>query len=165
VGRIARRRLRMLREIEEAGRDHEVRELVCTIVHPIVEEVWGSEGGSHYISVAGQMAESPHPEVRRIWRGHRVSGIGEVLKRLQRALPELAPDVLDERVDMLLAQALHALAEHQRGGGTNRYGETVPLPLFVSRLIDILAAGMAAPVSEQTRDEQARAPGRHRARR
>lgn len=155
--RVARRRAPMLEALDAAGKGTDVRGLVAAIVFPIAEEMSASEDGSYYIRFIGQIAANPQRSLRNIWLGDKVVGLSDITDRLQRALPAIAWNVLDERVELLIAQTLHALAEYERRGGADTNGRPVPLPLFASRLVDMLAAGVAAPVSEQTRVEAARA--------
>ncbi len=156
LDRVNPRREAMLRKLQAQGRATDVRALIGAIVYPIVEEASRSEGGRHYIRFVVQMAEAPHEQVRRIWRERPGECAQEIMACLRAALPDVDATLVEERFHGFFVQTLHALAELERTGGRTQKGDPLPLPLLVSGLVDMLAAGLAAPVSEETRIELAR---------
>jgi AcrR family transcriptional regulator len=79
----------------------------------------------------------------------------ELRDRIRRANRDVPDDVFDLRYDLLLTFAISALATHKRFGDTT---DTVRLDTIADEIVEMMAAGLAAPVSSD-RQPSVRAVG------
>jgi AcrR family transcriptional regulator len=147
--RVNQRRVTMLERLEHSA---SVRAVVETIILPIVEEIRESENGHHYIRFLAQVVGHPRIQLEDIWSSPHGTGLAEALARLRRVLPEIPGLVVGQRFGLMWEQAIHALADREQLSDNNG-GEDIGAALFVSNLIDMVAGGLAAPVSPGTRAE------------
>jgi len=142
--------------IDDLPKEPTVRQLVETIVLPIVEEIDNSEGGSHYIRFLSQIAGHPSVDLGEIWESEHGTAMNDVARSLATALPYLPPAIFGHRFGLALSQIIHALSDREKltrtryeKAGSNTRSEA----LYVNNLVDSVAGGLAAPVSETTRKE------------
>lgn len=148
------RRLQRLQALHDTGREHDVHAIVEAIVYPIVEEIRDTEGGSHYIRFMAQVIGHPKISLAEIWNSRFAEGLAEVINLLRAALPEVPAVILGQRFGLMWEQAIHALADREKLSGSEQ--RMVAEAVFVGNLVDMIAAGLAAAVSDQTRQALAR---------
>lgn len=155
--RVNRRRIEMLQELESGGNEPNIREIVEVIVYPIVEEIQDSVGGSHYIRFLAQMIGHPQISLTALWSSRFAEGLARVIELLKAALPHVPEPLLGQRFGLMWEQTIHALADRERLGKSGRDSRLtraqVAPPLFVSNLVDTVAGGLSAPVSDATNRE------------
>lgn len=151
--RVNRRRHERLKKLHADGKDRDVRAIVETIVHPIVEEIHETEGGSFYIRCLAQIVIHPQIDVSELWSERIASGLTEALELLKSALPDVPPILLGQRFGLMWEQTIHALSDRERVRTMSTGGDDADLVLFVSNLVDMIAGGLSAPVSDTTARE------------
>ena len=150
MGQVNDRRLEYVKRLEEDGHQHELRALVEAIVLPIVDEIQQGENGSHYIRFIAQMVGHPRLVLKEGWQGDVTTAMSRISQLMRETLPELPPTLLSQRFGLMWEQALHALADQERLVRRSK-NRAVRHDLFISNLIDTIAGGLSAPVSDQTR--------------
>ena len=156
ISRVNQRRHEMLDKLREEGRQTDVRAIVETIVHPIVEEIHETEGGSHYIRCLAQIVSHPTTDVRGLWSEQIASGLTEALDLLKSAIPDIPAILLGQRFGLMWEQTIHALSDREQLRTLSTGGDDADLVLFVSNLVDMIAGGLAAPLSATTGSEYER---------
>jgi hypothetical protein len=129
----------------------DVRTIVATIVLPVVEEILHSDGGSHYIRFLAQMIGHPRVSLIDLWNSRFGEGLSRVIKLLRQALPEIPDTIIGQRFGLMWEQTIHALADRERLSAGEEQDDMIEPDLFVSNLIDTVAGGLSAPVSNATR--------------
>jgi len=147
---IDRRRVEMLRELPDLTPAADIRPLVEALIRPLADHMDPGADCFYYIRVAAQIIG--HPEYQRIARRRNRfgDGIREILQRLAIALPDLPPEVLNDRFGIAIRQIFNELADHQRLHADDPV-RTDHTKLLVANLTDMIAAGFSAPLSVQTR--------------
>lgn len=128
------------------------QDLARALVVPLSEVAAFPVEENGWLSFLGQIYASGTVDLPGITR--RI-GSDSSLRRLERlaraALPEIPVPILDQRVAILIRQAVHALAEWQRGSpGRPTGGAMRSLPLFAGNLMDMTAAALAATSGADT---------------
>ena len=149
--RVNDRRLAMLAEMEAAGRTRDIRAIVETVIYPIMDEIRDSAAGSHYICFMAQVVGHPQISLTEIWSSPFGSGLARVIEHLRIALPDLPSPILGQRFGLMWEQAIHALADRERLSSGEQGSRLVARDVFVSNLVDTVAGGLGAPISEATR--------------
>lgn len=167
--RVNARRLDRLQRLCAEGGQPGVRAIVEAIVYPIVEESREAEGGEYYIRFLAQMIGHPQSSLDDLWGSRFAEGATSAIRLLRRALPNVPETLLGQRFGLMWEQAIHALADREklsRGATGGRAGRrTISPALFVSNLCDMIAGGLAAGVSPETRHQSGHAePRDYRAR-
>jgi len=145
LGVINRRRETLLAELEANGRADDLHGLLTALVLPLTDEL--SEADSHFVGFLQQLYG--------IRRGDNVyghlpaeltAGLSRVSDGIARCLTQLPPPVRAQRLRLMALQLVHSAADwyYQREHGA----EVAPLELMRADLIDFLAGGLTAPVSE-----------------
>ncbi|NND66177.1 MAG: TetR family transcriptional regulator [Halioglobus sp.] len=145
------RREALLKELEAAGKTQDVRSLVHALAAPFVEELRADPGESHYIGFISQLVATDDGARLRganIERNAATYTLGDYLFD---ALAHLPAKLRANRLQMLGAQLTAVVATWDR----QRREETPPfrsadLPWMTENLVDMLTAGMQAPVSAAT---------------
>lgn len=151
--RVNQRRHARLKKLHEKGKESDVRAIVETIVHPIVEEIHETDGGSHYIRCLAQIVSHPQIDVSDLWSKDIASGLSEALSLLKTTHPDVPPILLGQRFGLMWEQTIHALSDREHLRGLSTGGDGADLVLFVSNLVDMIAGGLSAPVSDTTKRE------------
>ncbi|MGI9330614.1 MAG: TetR/AcrR family transcriptional regulator [Gammaproteobacteria bacterium] len=144
------RRLAMLANLEAAGRTGDIRAIVETVIYPIMDEIRDSEAGSHYIRFMAQVVGHPQISLTEIWNSPFGTGLARVIEHLRTALPELPPTILGQRFGLMWEQTIHALADRERLSSDKQGSRLVGRDVFASNLVDTVAGGLSAPISEAT---------------
>ena len=150
---VNQRRHARLKKLHEEGNESNVRAIVETIVHPIVEEIHETEGGSYYIRCLAQIVGHPTIDVSDLWSQSIASGLNEALQLLNAAIPNIPAVLLGQRFGLMWEQTIHALSDREHLRTLSTGGDTADLVLFVSNLVDMITGGLSAPVSDTTARE------------
>ncbi len=143
-------RLARLAQLEESGKAHDVRELVGAIVLPIVQEIDTEAGGKHYIRFMAQAIGHPQLDLVELWQQDNSGGLFRTLELLREALPDVPSEIFGQRFGLAFEQIIHSLADREKLRQSSRSSFEIDSAVFVNNLIDTIAGGMAAPVSEAT---------------
>lgn len=156
---INRRRLALLEALRDSGdvSEDDLRALAEALVLPVAELLGAGNGGEHYIAVVAQLIGHPHYFELGRSPGQHGEGLRRLLELVAARRADLPANVVPQRFGMALRQVFHELADFQR---LRARRATVPVPLFVSGLVDAVAALLAAPLSAATRHELAAADRR-----
>jgi len=154
---INRRRLALLEALRGSAREQDLMALAEALVLPVAELLGTANGGEHYIAVVAQLIG--HPQYFELGRspGAHGEGLRRLLELVAACRSDLPANVVPQRFGMALRQVFHELADFQR---LRTRRSAVPVPLFVSSLVDAVAASLAAPLSATTRRELATASRR-----
>ena len=137
--------------LEQLGDTPDVRRIVETIILPIVEEVRSDDSGPHYIRFLAQVVGHPRIELADIWSSPFGTGLRDALARLRVALPDLPELIIGQRFGLMWEQAIHALADREQLSDSGPDSPAISGDLFVSNLVDMVAGGLSAPLSDATR--------------
>ncbi|HRO59668.1 MAG TPA: TetR family transcriptional regulator [Burkholderiaceae bacterium] len=131
-----------------------VRAVVAAIVVPFAEQAEASSMESHYPRFVAQLIQSEDEIAHRIWRARFSGSIESAYARLAEALPQVPAAVLQHRFATLFRLAVYATADLDRGFERSRppAGHDAQRRLQIENVIDMLAAAVAAPLSEALRD-------------
>lgn len=131
----------MLDEYERAGRD-DLRELAAALVGPSAAKLADHDGGRAYLQVNAQVLN--RPELRF---DEARSNLSDSVHRWRQIVGPLLPDVAVRRLHhRFTAIRVSSTELARRASGTPRRDDL----LFTSHLVDLVAALLAAPVSEET---------------
>jgi hypothetical protein len=75
------------------------------------------------------------------------------LNLLKAANPEVSETLMGQRFGLMWEQTIHALSDWEQLRVLSSGGEAADLVVFVSNLVDMIAGGLSAPVSDTTRRE------------
>ena len=148
--RVNGRRLERLTHIESENRQGDVHALIEGVVMPIVEEVTGSDGGTHYIRFLAQVIGHPQLRLDSLWSSRHADGLSRIVTHMRNSLPQLPAPLISLRIGLMWEQVIHALADQDL---LRENAAQASHALFVSNLIDVVASGLKAPVSPATRRE------------
>jgi AcrR family transcriptional regulator len=147
------RREATLNKIERAGKQGDIRLLIETIVQPIVEEINEDDSGRHYIGFMAQAMGHPQLDLEALWQQENNTGLVRLLQHLRIALPHLEGALFSQRFGLAFEQIVHSLADNERLRRSTGEEFAANSRLFVSNLIDSIAGGMSAPVSDETKKQ------------
>ena len=153
MARVNERRMRMVEQVEAGGGHRDIRTLVECIVLPVAEEIDSGPGGGHYIRFLAQVIGHPQLDLGGIWSSEHATGLARVAAHIRRALPQVPPRISGQRIGLMWEQVTHALADRERLRATTA---GVSAALFMANLVDVVTAGLTAPVGPATRRELAR---------
>jgi AcrR family transcriptional regulator len=156
--RIDRRRRELLDSLEATGSDRDLRALVTALVHPLLDEIDDTPGGTNYIRFLAQLFNHPSLPLRHVLRTEFAESVGRIYYRLRTGVPTLPDELFVARFGFAWELVVCGLADR-----TRRLEEATPggviytLPgLFVANLVDAAMALLTAPVSPDTGRELAR---------
>jgi AcrR family transcriptional regulator len=153
IEHVNERRNALLETLMSSGDRNSTREVVETIVYPIVEEIHETHGGSHYIRFLAQLIGHPQIKINYLWKTDAASGLMRAMDLLIAANPEVPGPIMRQRIGFMWEQAIHALSDREKLRKFAEGGEEAELVVFISNLVDTIAGGLAAPVSDTTRRE------------
>ena len=144
---VNQRRLDHLAQLDRAGKLADARALIGAWVLPLAGELAPRPEGNHYIRFLQQ--------VMRTWPGAAPElvndltlGWRQAARHLRQLIGHLPPALVNLRLDMATQHSIAALAQAEQ-----RLAQGLELPgaqaLYVENLIDVLVAGLHAPVSAQ----------------
>ena len=143
--RINPRRQAVLDDLTAHGRLGDVRSLVGAMVRPMAEELHPRPEGNHYLQFMSRtnqerllVLELAPPELMTAWHA--------VIDHLKAAIRYLPPEIARTRIMLAGEQCVSALAAFEAEGA----GASKEFAFRVETLIDMIAAGIAAPVSAAT---------------
>lgn len=145
-------RRRALAALRAAGRGSDVRGLVDVVVRPLVTGVDDETHSGNYLRFLSQTLGHPQLDLQAMWRQLLTEGLSECYHALRTALPAVPEDLFGARFGLLWELAIHSLADRariaERSPGTIAHSDP---GLYLDNLIDVLAAGLQAPISPETR--------------
>ena len=148
------RRHALLDQYEADGRSGDLRALAAALVRPLAAELDDPDGGPGYLHILADHVNRPRP----VLPGRSVDDPTDSTYRWRMLVePLLAPDAV--RLHRRFVAIRFTMTELAR---RSRDGHTSETPFFVSHLIDLVAALLAAPVSDETHRQirTARKPAR-----
>jgi len=150
--RVNRRRNERLDQLEKTKALGDIRSLIGALVYPIVEEMF-EEDGQHYIQCSAQATSHPSNFVSTLGDSEFGTGLQRIVRLLRDALPDLPEMIVGQRFGLALDQTIHALADQINLMPRSRSIDENTAALFASNLVDMIAGGLAAPMSEETENE------------
>jgi len=153
MARVNKRRLEMFARLDARKAEASLRDLVEAIVYPMVEEIEADKSGKHYIKFIAQVRGHPAHDIGRTTRSKHASAMQDFNDRALKLLPHVPPHVFAIRFGLMIVQVVDSLADRHRLLVSPVSRETIPMPLFVSILVDSTVAALSAPVSAQTMTE------------
>ena len=140
VPEVEARRHAMLDEYEANG-SGDLRALASALVRPLAAKLGDTDGGREFLQIYAELIEKPREPV---------SGDGDGRDSLHRWRALVDPHLDEEaaRLHRRFTAILHTTQElGRRARGSRRADDR----LFISYLVDVVAAILAAPVSAETR--------------
>ena len=153
------KRLKMLGEIDGAGVAGDARALVSVWVWPLAEELRPREEGNHYLQFLARAAKEKQLAIQ-LAPIELMTGWFGATERITRLLPDLPEKVALTRVLAAGDQCVNCLATFEAEGA----GASPDFELQIETLIDMITAGLLAPISEASRRAFEKAPGPSRKR-
>ena len=139
--------------LEQADDLLDIRKLVKTIIQPIVDEIDADLSGRHYIAFMAQAMGHPQLDLEALWQQENNTGLVRLLEHLRTALPHLEGPLFGQRFGLAFEQIIHSLADRERLRNDRDQPFDASSQLFVSNLIDSIAGGMSAAVSNETKTQ------------
>ncbi|MCD4526498.1 TetR family transcriptional regulator [Nocardioides sp. cx-173] len=129
------------------GSDDDVAPVVEAFVRPCVELAEQSASGASFLMIIAELSEHDpstySPEVEAALAG---SGAYEVYATLLERLPQLDEELRDERLNLMTAFVLGAVARRVRAlAGDERHRGQLPTSRFVDNLVVMASAMLTAP--------------------
>lgn len=145
------RRLRMLEEMEQQGRMHDMRSLLGAIAFPLVHEINKTDGGGYYVRFLAHLFADRTLRDILITHGEQSEILQRVysgLRSLTQALPE---QLWTERLRFVVGGIINALAgrEKMRANGEQGWYD-LPEQAYINNLIDVGMACLFIPASFDT---------------
>lgn len=139
-----RRKIR-LDALKEAGLTKNVRGLISVIVWPLAEEIRPRPEGNHYVQFLSRTGFEKQLVVE-LAPAHLMTAWYEAGEFLRDALSELPAEVSQTRLVAAGGQCVNCLANFEADG----LGARPEFDLRVETLIDMIAAGLEAPMSAES---------------
>jgi AcrR family transcriptional regulator len=139
IPEVEARRHAMLDEYEARG-EQDLRALASALVRPLAAKLPDRDGGLHFLQIYAELIDRPKQPVAN-------GGGSDSLNRWR----QLMEPLLDEEAARLHRRFTAILHTTQELGRRARTGPRADDRLFISYLIDVVAAILAAPVSPETR--------------
>ena len=139
------RRQAALEKLRAAGQTGNVRALVEVMVWPMAEELRPRAEGNHYVQFLSRASRERKLAIE-LAPSDLLSAWTDTVNHLREAIRYLPEKIAEARVELASEQTISALAAYE----AQDLGSTGQLDLFVETLIDMIAAGVTAPVSSQT---------------
>lgn len=147
------RREAALDDVIRNGKQSDIRTLVETIVQPIVDEIHTDDSGGHYIGFMAQAMGHPQLDLEALWKQRNNTGLVRLIGLLREALPDVPEPLFGQRFGLAFQQIVYSLADREKLRITEKQQFEVNNRLFISNLIDNIAGGMSATVSDKTREQ------------
>jgi AcrR family transcriptional regulator len=148
---INEQRLRLLSDLDSAGRTGDLRALVEALVEPFAEQA-STDPPTWYARFIEQAMADPDVGVFGSLSHPVMRGLREVVHRIGEKLADLPTVVRDHRLALAGSLVVHAAAEHERGADRVR-SRPMTTALLVSDLVDATVGILTAPVSRETEHE------------
>jgi AcrR family transcriptional regulator len=139
------RRHALLDEYEAAGQA-DLRVLAAALVRPVAAELANPDGGRHYLRIMAQLVNRPDvsfPRTDGRGRSHPVDSTDRWRALVAPLLPEVAVNRLHRRFTAIRIMFVELARRAESAPGRDDR-------LFTSHLIDLVAAILAAPLSEES---------------
>jgi len=146
-------------ELLEQAKPGDVRDLVYALVRPLAETTQ-NDPDNHWLQFLMQLYASNRADLAAIVRptGHD-SSLRMLIGRLREALPEIPAPILNIRFMLAMRQNVYALADWRRGVLDGQSGATLgSYELFIETMVDMVVAGLIAPVSAEAKRVARRRP-------
>ncbi len=151
MSRINRRRVALLDGFEANGATPGIRQMVEAMVLPLAEQLDGGAKGGNYIRFLAQAISDPGVDIGGLVRDKFDHGMTRTRTLARSLLADKPPQIVDERMRLVAAHMVHALADKARRLASGRHPDRADeTALFISNLIDGIAGALTAPVSEET---------------
>lgn len=137
-------RAECLAEIDRNGEGDNVRALVVAAVTPLANYVRNAPAGSDYARFAARM--TPRVDFASDSKKDIGSANREIIVRLRRALHHVPPQVAADRVDLAMNMLVSAFAAYEQRQEEGLASAHASLDAIAGSLIDMLVAGLLAPV-------------------
>ena len=143
-------RLEMLDALEPGDEASTVRQLVRIWTWPLAEQLRPRPEGNHYLQFLARAAKERELAVQ-LAPTELMSGWISVAEQLETLLCFLPGQIVEARLLAAGAQCLDGLAHLELDNAGNRSD----FELLVENLIDMITAGLLAPISEESKSAQA----------
>ena len=150
--RVNTRRNEQLDVLEASGEASDIRKLVGAMVYPIVEEIF-TEDGQSYIQCNAQATSHPSNFIGTLGNSEFATGLKRIVEHLKDELSDLPDVIVSQRFGLALDQIIHALADQINLMPRTATIDQNTASVFSSNLVDMIAGGIAAPMSDETRNE------------
>jgi len=147
--------------LDAARRRATLRDWVCVVVEPLAEHVAPEATSGAYVRFLAQLVRAPGRWLVPTTYGRFTGGVLAACDRIAGELGPIPEPLRRHRIASMVAHMVHALAD--REGGAQALGApgeaSLAHELFVADLVDVLVAGLRAPVSDAARALLAAAGG------
>ncbi len=145
------RRLALMTPVMTGKRKPTPRQLAEALVLPLAETIEPGAAHGNWVRLAAQIYANDSIGFAEIFRRKNYDeGLRQVGIALRMAHPGIPPLLLDQRNMLAVRQAVHALADWQRGVLTRQGGvEATSFALFRANLLDVTEAMLGAKFSAE----------------
>jgi AcrR family transcriptional regulator len=146
---LERARHAFLDGLEESGQI-DYRSLAEALVRPAAAKLEDRDGGPHYLRIMAQIHSDPIDS--RLAQAIRTRGsdVLRLYEKLRELRPELPSPLNQHRTALISRLLFDALAEFSRKWAARSPASEREREIFISNLIDCIAALMEIPMSQQT---------------
>ena len=126
------------------------RQLIATLVDPVVDEIETSDGGSHYIRFLSQAISHPQTDTNQYMQTLQADAASTIFKLLRRSLPDIPETILGQRFGLMWEMIIHSLADRERDSELKARSQHIDKKLFIHNLIDTATGALTASVDSRT---------------
>jgi AcrR family transcriptional regulator len=145
------RREELLTRAEARGALVTLRDVAEAVVMPVADAVLSGASGLAFARIAEQVLSDPSRSAAELADLFGASTAERTAALLQAWCADLPPAVMQARLTLAVSTIVHALADRARLTMPPRRRRLPSQRLFVSNLVDVVAAMLIAPVSDETR--------------
>ncbi len=144
------RQVKLVAIREQSDGQPDPRQVVETLISPIIDEISNSEGGSFYIRFLSQAIGHPQTYANKFSENLLADAASSAFEHLKRALPDVPRPILGQRFGLMWEMIIHSLADRERGSELLARTHHIDQDLFISNLIDTATGCLIAPVGTST---------------
>lgn len=149
MGPIDAAREEMLRRLEAAGRQHDVRGLVEALVRPLAAGLGAQGHRTWYGRFLAQVLAEPSFELFDPPRDEVTAALRRLVALLQQALATLPEPVRQVRIGLATSMVVHAFADHERVEEQQAATSARAREVLATHLVDAVVGLLQAPVSDE----------------
>lgn len=147
---VNRARLLLLRDLEAEGGLRDLRRVTEAFIIPLAAHLNAGDGPDNYIRFLAQFYMSNQFDIWSIAKDRHDESLSRVVGILHQIMPHLPRTLVRDRVSISLRQAIYAMADWERDCATGRQIIRLGRDAFITNLMDMTEAALAAPMSVRT---------------
>lgn len=147
---VNRARLLLLQDLEAEGGLRDLRRVTEAFIIPLAAHLNAGDGPDNYIRFLAQFYMSNQFDIWSIAKDRHDESLSRVVGILHQIMPHLPRTLVRDRVSISLRQAIYAMADWERDCAIGRQIIRLGRDAFITNLMDMTEAALAAPMSVRT---------------